>query len=58
MCACALRSRNDLLRAQSLQIDADLEPAIHEAFDVVRLSSIDDVAKQTELTVCDLVRVI
>ena len=38
---------------QSLQIDADLEPAIHEAFDVVRLSSIDDVAKQTELTVCD-----
>ena len=38
---------------QSLQIDADLEPAIHEAFDVVRLSSIDDVAKQTDLTVCD-----
>ena len=38
---------------QSLQIDAELEPAIHEAFDVVRLSSIDDVAKQTELTVCD-----
>ena len=38
---------------QSLQIDADLEPAIHEAFDVVRLSSIDDVAKQTELTACD-----
>ena len=38
---------------QSLQIDADLEQAIHEAFDVVRLSSIDDVAKQTELTVCD-----
>ena len=38
---------------QSLQIDAALEPAIHEAFDVVRLSSIDDVAKQTELTVCD-----
>ena len=38
---------------QSLQIDADLEPAIHEAFDVVRLSSIDDVAKQTDLTACD-----
>ena len=38
---------------QSLQIDADLEPAIHEAFDVIRLSSIDDVAKQTDLTVCD-----
>ena len=38
---------------QSLQIDADLEQAIHEAFDVVRLSSIDDVAKQTDLTVCD-----
>ena len=38
---------------QSLQIDADLEPAIHEAFDVVRLSSIDDIAKQTDLTACD-----
>ena len=38
---------------QSLQIDADLEPAIHEAFDVVRLSSIDDMAKQTDLTACD-----
>ena len=38
---------------QSLQIDADLEQAIHEAFDVVRLSSIDDVAKQTDLTACD-----
>lgn len=38
---------------QSLQVDADLEPAIHEAFDVVRLSSIDDVAKRTDLTACD-----
>ena len=38
---------------QSLQIDADLEPAIHEAFDVVRLSSIDDIARQTDLTACD-----
>ena len=38
---------------QSLQIDADLEPAIHEAFDVIRLSSIGDMAKQTDLTACD-----
>ncbi|MDP5002636.1 MAG: hypothetical protein NWQ51_01930, partial [OM182 bacterium] len=38
---------------QSLQIDTDLEPAIHEAFDVVRLSSIDGIAKQTDLTACD-----
>ena len=38
---------------QSLQIDADLEPAIHAAFDVVRLSSIGDIAKQTDLAACD-----
>ena len=38
---------------QSLQIDTDLEPAIHEAFDVGRLSSIDDIARQTDLTACD-----
>ena len=32
---------------QSLQIDTNLEPAIQEAFDVVRLSSIDGIAMQT-----------
>lgn len=38
---------------QSLQIDAELEPVIHEVFDVVQLSSIEEVAEQADLSVCD-----